>query len=399
MKVYIITREPFPNGMAGTNRIKCYAKALISRGVECVVLNYTRTEVYGKKIQNIDGNGIFEGIPFKYIGGTPLRGCNVILRRINDYLDKERLKRYLKKVLHPKDVVFGYAGQDVNYIISIINIAHDNGAYFVRDLCELPYGTRTETLKAIKGRKAILEQQFPLCDGIISISEALQNLAKIYVNDNCKLQKIPILVDYEQYKLEDFSSEVNTPYIFHSGTLYEQKDGILGMIEAFGIAVQQLKSPLNFISTSKIEYSPHASEIKKLIEKYNLDERIRFTGYLTNAELKQYLSHASLVIINKYQTQQNYYCFSTKLGEYFAAGKPVIITNVGEAMNWLMHKKNAYIVEPSNVEKLSQAIIYLISDSNERFSIAKNGRELCKQSFDYRVYGELLESFFYRLKR
>ena len=34
MKVYIVTTEPFPNGLAATGRIKCYAKALISEGVD-----------------------------------------------------------------------------------------------------------------------------------------------------------------------------------------------------------------------------------------------------------------------------------------------------------------------------------------------------------------------------
>lgn len=45
MKVYIVTTEPFPNGLAATGRIKCYAKALISEGVDVEVVNFHRTEV------------------------------------------------------------------------------------------------------------------------------------------------------------------------------------------------------------------------------------------------------------------------------------------------------------------------------------------------------------------
>ena len=47
MKIYIVTGEPFPNGMAATNRIKCYAKAIHEGGLECEVVVYRRTEVYG----------------------------------------------------------------------------------------------------------------------------------------------------------------------------------------------------------------------------------------------------------------------------------------------------------------------------------------------------------------
>lgn len=97
MKVYIVTTEPFPNGLAATGRIKCYAKALISEGVDVEVVNFYRTEVYGKQPHNQEGLGENEGIPFRYIGGTPLRGKYKIYRYLNDLLDKIRLLMYLDK--------------------------------------------------------------------------------------------------------------------------------------------------------------------------------------------------------------------------------------------------------------------------------------------------------------
>ena len=99
------------------------------------------------------------------------------------------------------------------------------------------------------------------------------------------------------------------------------------------------------------------------------------------------------MIINKYVTQQNKYCFSTKLAEYLAAEKVVIITNVGEAVYWLKNKESAYIVEPENTEKLSESIIYALENRELSKGIAKNGKELCKRSFDYRCYGKILLDF------
>ena len=98
MKVYIVTKEPFPNGMAAVNRIKCYAKALIGQGISCEVLIFTRTERYGQTPRNTIGKGVTdEGIPFRYIGGTPIRGKNVLIRKIHDRLDKWNTLRFLKK--------------------------------------------------------------------------------------------------------------------------------------------------------------------------------------------------------------------------------------------------------------------------------------------------------------
>ena len=66
-----------------------------------------------------------------------------------------------------------------------------------------------------------------------------------------------------------------------------------------------------------------------------------------------------------------------------AAGKPIIITRVGEAMNWLTDGLNAYIVEPNHVEDLARSIVRAYSNKDERKTIGENAREQCKQAFHY----------------
>lgn len=394
MKVYIITREPFPNGMAATNRIKCYAKALIQEGVQCKVLIFIRTENKGTIIKNIEGKGVFEGIPFQYIGGTPIRKSNVFIRKMDDYLDRLRLAIYLKRNLREGDIVLCYCGVFVFFINWLIGIIHSKKAKFIKDVCELPYGTSKENKSNIRKRNIMLRKQFPKCNGFISISDALKDLVDKYKSPSAKNIKIPIMVDFEKYSLEDRSNQAAIPYIFHSGTLYEQKDGILGMIEAFGKVCQMYDKPLNFISTGFINKSPHAKDIRGLIHRYKLADKIYFTGYLSVDELQEYLSKASLVIINKYDTQQNKYCFSTKLAEYLAAEKTIILTNVGEAMCWLRDQESAYIVEPKNLGQLSNKIIYALENKEKSKLIAQRGKQVCMNYFDYKQYGRKLINFF-----
>lgn len=397
MKVYIITREPFPCGMAGTNRIKCYVKALKQSGVQCEVIIFTRTEIYGKPPKNTIGKGVLEGMPFTYIGGTPLRHKNVIVRKFNDFIDRWRTLLFLSHNLQTGDIVLSYCGVYARYINVVIDIVHGKKVKFVRDLCELPYGTSKETDSNKKWRKFTLTKQFPKCDGFIAISDSLAELAEKYKRTDAQILKVPIMVDFDKYSLPDKSSEASIPYIFHSGTLTEQKDGILGMIEAFGIALQKLSIPIMFISTGNKENSPHREAINELIDKYHLENKLMFTGYLSEKELKEYLSKASLVIINKYETQQNKYCFSTKLAEYMAASKPIIITHVGEAMNWLMDNRDAYVVRPHDTNALAEKIIEVFTNSEKRHVIASNGFETCKACFDYKNYGDKLIDFFTKL--
>ena len=320
-----------------------------------------------------------------------------VIRKINDYQDRLKLVKFLVNKLKNDDIVLWYCGVFVSFVNTIIDIVHIKNAKFVRDVCELPYGTSEETIKSVKLRKKTLLKQFPKCDGFITISDALTNLVKKYQSSYAKVIKIPILVDFEKYDLPDYSKNSEFPYILHSGTLYEQKDGILGMIEAFGIASQKLSYSIRFILTGKKESSPHFLEINNLIKKYQLEDKIIFTGYLSDSELKEYLSKASLVIINKYKTQQNEYCFSTKLGEYLSAGKPVIITKVGEAMNWLTDGESAYFVESEDVLLLAEKIVHAFTDTEDRCKIAHRGKIVCKNSFDYHGYGSKLLDFFYSI--
>lgn len=394
MKVYMIIQEPFPNGMAATNRIKSYVKAFQYAGVESRILILSRTE-YVDNVKNVDISGSYDGIPFQYMGDTTIRSRNLIVRKWNDFRDKNRLKQYLKENLVSGDIVFAYCGREIGFIDDLIKITHRCNAKFVRDLCELPFGTGKESLKAVVMRRYTLNIQFPKIDGFIPISESLKTLTAKYITaGNGKQLKVPIMVDFKKFDMDDASDMSEIPYIFHSGTLYEQKDGILGMIEGFGLACQQIAHPIQFILTGSVENSPHAKEISLLIEKYKLQDKVLFTGYLSNEDLKQYLAKASLVIINKYRTQQNEYCFSTKLGEYLAATKPLIITNVGEAVNWLKNQESAYIIDPEDTNELARAIKNAFDDPEMRKCIAKNGKELCKKSFDYRVWGKAMVEFF-----
>lgn len=387
MKVYIITKASFPYGLAASNRIKCLAKAFILGGAECEVLVFGRNTT---SQENVKAKGVYEGVPFEYIGGSTKRVKGNITGRLQAFYLQVCLLLRLLGTLNAGDYICSYINKNNFFRRVLIALTHWKGAYFISELCELPYGTGKETPSAIKGRNYEYQHLFPRYDGIIAISDALVKLAKQYCSPKCVVEKVPILVDYEKYDLEDHSKEAEYPYIFHSGTLFEQKDGILGMIEAFGKATKRLSIPLHFISTGQKEKSPHYDDIEKLIEKYQIQDRIHFVSYLSNEELREALSKASLVIINKYPTQQNVYCFSTKLGEYMAAGKPIIITKVGEAMNWLSSGKDCLMVEPNNKEQLVESIKYVFEHPEIAKDLGREAKLTCRNSFVYSAYSSVL---------
>lgn len=386
MNVFILTKEPFPNGMAATNRIKCLAKAFLSAGVNCKVVIFRKNKL-NDQYKSV---GFYDGVPYEYITDSLRQRGDRFFGYISFLILQMKLLLYLRKTLNKGDFVYGFLGTENLLRKCIIKIVHKRGGYYISELCEYPFGTGKESTIVDLQRKYALKKLFPLFDGVVAISNALFLLAQKYCSQKCEIINVPILVDYDKYDLPDNSINVSQPFIFHSGTLTEQKDGILGAIEAFGIAVNRIEKKIHFIIAGKKESSPHLNEINELLNKYNIRSRVHFIGYLPYEKLKKPLSEASLVVLNKYPTQQNHYGFSTKLGEYLAAGKPVIITRVGEAINWLSDGINAIIIEPNNSNLLANAIVDAFSNVDKCRRMGQQAKLLCKKSFDYNNYGIVL---------
>lgn len=397
MRVLIITNSQFPHGMAPVKRRICYAKALISQGVDCKILIFSHTEKKNVPTLNTQSKGVFEGVPFEYLGGSNVSSSIKIVANLQSIFLGLYLVLFLLMKLQHGDIVFSYAKDSLtSYMNLVIAVTHLKRAKYVRELCELPFGKGKETRSAIRSRKNILKNQFPKYDGVVAISESLAVLARKHMRNDAKILKVPILVEYDKYAMEDCSNE-EYPYIFHSGTLTEQKDGLIGMFKAFTVAAENLNSNVKFICTGNKESSPCKDEIDELIDKYNLRDRILFTGFLRDDDLKRYLQGASIVIINKYKNRQNDYCFSTKLGEYMAAGKAIIMTRIGEALNWVHDGEDVIIVNPMDTQQLSTTIVQLFQNRSLRLKLGNAAKVTCKSSFDCYSWGDKLKFFFLNL--
>lgn len=397
MKVYIVTKEGFPNGMAATNRIKCYARAIHDGGLDCEVVVCGASEM-GGRVRNTEAIGSYEGVPFRYIGGKTIDLRPKYIRLCSQYLKILQAKSYLRRNLQRGDAVLLYLSPRFDLALQFNRLAHKKGAFCVSDLCEYPYST-SEGENTEQLRNKVFQKLFPQLDGIISISDALLEVAKKYSSTDCKHIKVPIMVEFDNYFIQDTSKDVSKPFIFHAGSLSEQKDGVLGMIEAFGMANSQLKSPIEYYLTGQIETSPQYIQIKELIKQYKLEDSVHFVGYLFRDEIKQYLSKASLVISNRPKSKQDLYGFSTKVGEYLATGTPFITTRWGEIVNWLQDGESAYVVEPENCKALASTIVRVFENPDEAKQIGLNGQNVCKQKFDFKNWSGKLVDFFQSLNK
>lgn len=379
MRIIFILDNLYPNGMASSARVRSYGKGFVSNGIDVQVLLPVPRQVHSKAYINPSAKGVDEnGVIYKYMAGTSMRNKNILLRKIQDFYGYSLTLIHILFQSKKDDFIILYEGP-IWWHKLCIAMAHLAGVKIGIELNELPYGTGKETVQAKQKRNIMLKEVFPKLDFVLAISAPLAELVSKYA-PNVKVIKVPILSE-EYLEGDDFLEEPPL-YLFHSGSLSEQKDGICGMLEAFGIASRRIKKNIFYILTRTLEQSPHAQDLKNIIEKYHIQDKVKFLGYVDVSTLRKYQKKCFLTIINKYDTQQNKYCFSTKLAEYLSFSRPVITTTVGEANVYLKDSINAFIVPPNHPELIAEKIVYAIGHPEEAEKIGKEGHKLIEKEFN-----------------
>lgn len=390
MKIHFIVNTAFPYGAATTTRTFSYAKGFVDNGVECEVIIPIPTCSFNDSL-NLESKGIYKGVPFRYSCSSSRRSTSFIKRRCFDLIGQIKTLFYILRI--PKgDIALFYNGSDNWNLISMI-ACRLSRTKSVIEINELPHVVGKQTKEKEKQRQRVLKKILPKFDGVIVISEELKSMVGKY--SKVKILKVPIITppDIEG----QLDNNCQDKYIFHSGSLTEAKDGVCGMLEAFGMALPRIGSNVKFILTGDIEKSPEKVRLKTIIADYALEKNVLFTGYLKDEELRKYQSNCTMVIINKYDSLQNKYCFATKLSEYLAMKKPIVTTKIGEAMNYLQDNVNAYIVEPGNPQLIADKIIEIFNNPEEALRIGQNGFKLTQKDFNYKYQGKRMIEFFKNL--
>ena len=383
MKVYITTTGAFPNGGANSNRIICYAKGLKMNHIECEVLTTSHRD-----------ESVFD-IGIKYLRfGLNKTSSNFFVRSLNYLKSTFQMKKYILQNAKKGDVVLLYHNE-----ISQDLILYPLKRKFklVRELCEIP--SFDKRLSSRIFRFLHYHCFFKIFSGFIAISTPLEELAIKYKRDKAQVLKVPILVDLQKYENTSYiqsNMKIEHPlFIFHSGTMTEQKDGFLGMLEILSL-VRQKGIDLHLYSTGIM---PKESSIEERISNLQIEDYVHFLGFVKNEDLIAYQGHSLAFIVNKHDTLQNRYCFATKVGEYLASKRPVIMTNIGEATLYLKNEQSAFIYNDGDVDAVVNILISIIKNPTAGENVGKAGYQIAQNNFSYQEHGLRISNFFQTLKR
>lgn len=144
------------------------------------------------------------------------------------------------------------------------------------------------------------------------------------------------------------ATDRESPYLLFFGRLSVEK-GVDTLLRAFDIASPSLPQNMRLVVVGD---GPDASEFKALASSLSCAPRIEFAGYQTGEVLQTYVERASLAISSSRCRENMPY----SIVEAFAAGTPIVGTNIGGIPELVDEGTTGFICDPGDVLSMADAI-------------------------------------------
>lgn len=227
------------------------------------------------------------------------------------------------------------------------------------------------------------------CNGIIVISEFLR--ARVLGFDKkARIFKLPAVCDYDDFP--DVKAHTEYPYLMYCGSVFYH-DVITFIIDVF----KKLKENQKYQGKLVLVCSSHSNSfldiVKKKIAESQLGNDIILKGNLSYEELYGLYKGADVLLIPLRNSLQDIARFPHKVGEYTAAGRPIITTRVGEIKYYFEDYKNALLAEDYSVDLYYQKLSEVLGHPELLTEIGRNGHSTGKNAFHYAGFAQRLNKF------
>lgn len=390
----VIVAEPyvgFPNGTAATSRVTAYARGLAASGEDVHVIMLGPSELRRSTAVNTEVRGVYRGIPFEYTSVSTIKSSSWLTRQwrvVSSLLRARRRIRELNAQLGVDAILLYSSRMSTGAFFE--RVSRSVGAIYVLSLVEMPYHHLTPGA----GRD-IKQERYGIrfvgrFDLVVAISSYLAAYATKYLSPSAELVVLPIMVDCDDYRSDD-PPALAPRLVVYVGMLNEKKDGVATLMTAFArVAADFPGVNLRLVGDSDDKRVSNVPEFRRRANELGIADRVEFTGQVRRASITRHLSEASALVLARPASQQADAGFPTKLGEYLASGRPVIVTRTSDIAEYLSDGENAHLIPPGDVDALVQRLRQVLSDPEGAAAVGARGRRVAEASFDYRVVTRVL---------
>jgi glycosyltransferase involved in cell wall biosynthesis len=210
-------------------------------------------------------------------------------------------------------------------------------------------------------------------DKIITVSEASARMVELAFNvRRDQMRVIHNGIDAEVFQPLPISKDPNS--VIYVGNSEDRTKGAAYLLQAFRLLGDTSPYRLTFVDRpqEELKLAP------RLVQRYGLSGRVRFTGRITTDQLVRHYNRAEMLVCPSL-----YEGFGLPAGEAMACGLPVAATTGGALPEVVEDGVTGILVPPGNAAALAEAMRTLMGDPDLRRRMGQAGRERVLERFSW----------------
>lgn len=202
---------------------------------------------------------------------------------------------------------------------------------------------------------------------------------------------VPNLVNVSEFNVDTSPHSTHKLTIGYAGTPV-QKDGINDLLKCFSIVKK--KHPASHLliigDTAKKSVIP---SLKKLTAEFGIIDEVTFTGLVSFNKVPPLLKACDILVLCRPDGISAKAGFPTKLGEYMACKKPIVLTRVGDLKKYFENSEVVVTCEAGDIECMASKILLLLQDNELRQSLGQRAYDWMLEHLEYRRVAKKVMAF------
>jgi len=184
-------------------------------------------------------------------------------------------------------------------------------------------------------------------------------------------------LDFDQYRFSN-NIEKRDNVVGYVGRINEVK-GIRNFVQA----VPKVLSARNDVTFLIAGEGHLEDEIRTYLDRYNLQDKVTFAGWIPHHDLPNYLAGLKLLVIPSYNEG-----LPNVMLEAMACGTPVLATSVASVPDVIRDKENGFLIYDNSPSCLAKSIVTTLQYPHLK-RITINARNLVESEFRYEKVAEI----------
>ena len=372
----------FPRGNAPIQRIKLTFKALKNAGLFPLIIN--KHSIHDNGVKTKQRLCRSDGLSYLNASYLPYRPPNFLSRNLNKI--SGNFAEFFFLLLHKNKIQSAiFYGSSFGELLYYRTLSKVFGFKLIIQYVELRSAISNDRNFLFKWNNRMFDCYcHKFCDGAIAISEYLKNhLAE--KNPDLPIIKVPALCDFDEFASIPTAANTEGPYLMYCGTI-EYYQVVEFIVDLFGRLKQEALFSGYLILVVSGGNEEKMSALKTMIVAKGLRQYVQIKSNIEYSDLINLYRNAKMLFIPLRKTLQDIARFPHKIGEYTAAKRPVVSTNIGEVAYYLDDMRSALLADNFDLDAYCKKLRTVIADDDLLNEIGSNGYRIGFEHFHYKNY-------------